>query len=621
LKIHGLQAVGFLSILSLFPALMDTTFSGNRWLRVLVGFGSLVVIVAALYFAQEVLVPVVMAVLLTFILSPLVKGLQRLHVPRLLAVLVVVILSLSLLSLMVLLVYSQIKGLAIELPERKPAIVRKVRTLLESGRGSWLDKLFQTGRDILQEIQGPAENKQVRKNTMEPVPTTPAPSSGPIYLLGVAHPALRVLLQAALIVVLLVFMLLRREDLRNRLIRLSGEGNITRMTKALDDAATRLSRFLLVQLCINLAFGILATVGLWLIGVPYALVWGLLAGLLRYLPYLGAYVGTGLTLIAAAFLAPEQAGWTPAILTLILFLGLELITANVIEPGLFGHSIGVSEVALLVAAAFWAWLWGPIGLLLSTPLTACLAVLGRYVPQLEFFDVLLGNEPVLTEPVRYYQRLLARDEDEAVQLVEDYLKEHDTGAVFEKMLLPALLLTSANRESGRLTEEDEQFIIQTTREVIEDLPADGQEGPKEEDKAVLVLGYPARHPADELALLMLGQLLGPAKCRLELLASKTLASEVLVRVEKDQPAAVCIASLSPHGLTAVRYLCKRLRAKLPDLKLLVLSLGREGQQERVAARLRSAGADNVATSLSQCRDLLAPIVQLAGHQIKESDPC
>jgi predicted PurR-regulated permease PerM len=604
---------------------MEAAFASNRWLRVLVGFGSLVVVVAALYFAQEVLIPVVVAILLTFILGPLVTGLQHLHLPRLAAVLLVVALALSVLGVLGMVVYSQLEGLAIELPKRKPEIVQKIRDLKHSSKGSWLEVLWQTGGDIVHEVEKGDQPTPAKQKTIKPVPVVPVTSSRPTYLLDVAHPALKLLLQTFLVIVLLIFMLMRREDLRNRLIRLSGEGSITSMTKALDDAASRLSRFLLVQLCINLSFGILAAVGLALIGVPYALTWGLLAGALRYLPYIGAYVGASLPLLVAALFLPT---WTPVILTLALFLTLELVTANVVEPWLFGHSIGVSEVALLVAAAFWAWLWGPVGLVLSTPLTACLAVLGKYVPQLEFFDVLLGDEPVLTEPVRYYQRLLARDEDEAVQLVEDYHQKHCGGEVFDDVLLPALLLTTASRERGRLTEDDEAFILQTTRDVIEDLPNAERNDPKCQSEAmqpwdttstggVLVLGCPARHPADELALLMLEQLLDPAKCRLENLPSSTLASELLVRVEKDKPAAVCIASLPPHGLTYARYLCKRLRARFPELKLLVLSLGRKDEEERVAARMHDAGADQVPTSLSQCRDQLLPIVQLVAHQQKK----
>jgi predicted PurR-regulated permease PerM len=613
---------------------MEGTLSSNRWLRVLVGFASLVLIVAALYFAQEVLIPVVLGVLLTFVLSPLVTGLQHLHVPRLPAVLLVVILALGVLGLIGLLLDTQVEHLATELPKRKPEIVKKVRDLVQSGNGSVFDEVFTFLKDVSSEVKKADEHTPAQTSKQQPVPVSPvAASTAPTYLLGIASPALKFLLQTALVVVLLVFMLLRREDLRNRMIRLSGEGSITSMTKALDDAADRLSRFLLVQLCLNGSFGIVAAVGLWFIGVPYAIVWGLLAGALRYLPYIGAYAGAALTLVAASFLVPVEAGWTLALLTLALFVGMELVTANVIEPWLFGHSIGVSEVALLVAAAFWAWLWGPVGLVLSTPLTACLAVLGKYVPQLEFFDVLLGDEPVLTEYIRYYQRLLARDEDEASRLVDEYHQQHCGSEVFDDIFLPALLLTKLNRDRGRLTEDDRRFIYQVTHDLVDDMPDLSEEvkqTPACRSEAtrlweaapaagVLVLGCPARDEADELVLEMLKRMLDPNKCRLEILSANTLASEVLQRVEQDKPAAVCIASLPPHGLTYTRYLCKRLRATYPKLKVAVLSLGRGDQAEQVRVRLRDAGADQVATSLAECRDLLLPIVQLLSHNEEQHE--
>jgi predicted PurR-regulated permease PerM len=600
--------------------MQDIAAAADRWVRFLMALGGLVLLVAALYWAKAVLLPVVLATLLTFVLSPLVTALQRVHVPRLAAVLATVVLALAVLGGLGRAVYSQVESLVEELPQRKAEIVRKITDVQGSMQGSLLDRVAKAIKDVTREVKK-AENPGPTDGKTEPIPVTVVSGSTPTYLLTFASPALEVILQAALVVVLLIFMLLQREDLRNRVIRLSGEGSITLLTKALDDAAGRISRFLLAQLLINGCFGMLAATGLWIIGVPYPLVWGLLAGALRYLPYIGAYVGATLPLLVALILLPT---WTPVLLTIILFVCLELITANVVEPWIFGHSIGVSEVALLIAAAFWAWLWGPLGLVLSTPLTACLAVLGKYVPQLEFFDVLLGDEPVLSPDVRYYQRLLARDEDEAARLVEEYHQEHGGGEVFDKVLLPALLLTAINRDRGRLSEDDEHFIFQTTREVIDDLPA----VPAEADQGracateagrrwqpapaagVLVLGCPAHGEGEGIVLLMLQQMLDPARCRLEVLSADTLAAEVLQRVENEKPAAVFIASLPPRGLTHTRYLCKRLRSKFPRLKILVLLLGRDTQREPALARLRTAGADLVASSLEEGRSLLLPLVQV-----------
>jgi hypothetical protein len=421
---------------------------------------------------------------------------------------------------------------------------------------------------------------------------------------------MKLLVQAVLVIVLVLFMLIKREDLRNRVIRLSGEGSITSMTKALDEAAQRISRFLLMQLVINGTFGLVISIGLFFLGVEYPLVWGFLAGALRYVPYIGVWVGAAFPLMLTA-LEPGT-DWTPFILVLGLFLAAEMVTGNVVEPWLFGHSVGVSEVALLVAAAFWAWLWGPIGLVLSTPLTACLAVMGRYVPQMEFFDVLLGDAPVLKEFVLYFQRLLARDEDEADRLVEAYYQKHGD-AVFDEVFLPAAILTSENHERGKITDDDQMFIYQATRELIDDVPApgdDGDGGKRWHGVVVPVFGFPAQGEADELALLMLGQMVDAARWKWEVFSSKTLAAEMVQRVEQDRPGVVCIAALPPRGQLYARYLVKRLRGRFSGLKIVVLFPGPASDRERAVARLRQAGANEVTGSLAECRAKLLPLVQV-----------
>jgi hypothetical protein len=266
--------------------------------------------------------------------------------------------------------------------------------------------------------------------------------------------------------VLVIFMLLKREDLRNRLLRLVGHGRLTVTTKAVDDAGQRISRFLLMQALINGTFGLSLAVGLFLIGVEYAFLWGFLAAILRYIPYLGTWIAAILpiTLSLAMF-----EGWLQPLLVMALFLVIELICNNVLEPRLFGRSMGVSEVALLVVAAFWAFLWGPIGLVLSNPLTVCLVVLGKYVPQLEFFDVLLGDEPALDADVSFYQRLLARDQDEATEIVLTHVQTLGPEQVYDALLVKALCHVRRDREQDQLTDFDEEFILRATGEIVEDL--------------------------------------------------------------------------------------------------------------------------------------------------------
>ena len=306
-------------------------------------------------------------------------------------------------------------------------------------------------------------------------------------------------------------------------------------------------------------------------------------------------------------------GWVQPLLVLGLIVVLELVTANVMEPWLFGHSMGVSEVALLVAAAFWAFLWGPIGLVLSSPLTVCLVVLGKYVPQLEFLDVLLGDEPALDPDVSYYQRLLARDQDEATQLVLAQAKTLPPEQVYDELLVPALNYVKRDRERDDLTEADEQFILRATREIVEDLgerqaAAAGKAARRRQRRPrprrrrkVRILGCPGHDEADRLALEMLRQLLDPARWDVEVLSLEMLSAELVALAGEKEPAVVCIGALPPGGLAHTRYLCKRLRARLPEAKIVVGRWGLKGNVEQNQEQLREAGADQVETTLLETR--------------------
>jgi hypothetical protein len=445
----------------------------------------------------------------------------------------------------------------------------------------------------------------------------------PDLLLG---PVAELLGCLGLTLVLVVFMLLKREDLRNRLIRLVGHGRITVTTKAVDDAGQRISRFLRMQFIINCGFGLTMTAGLLAIRVPHALLWGFLAALLRYVPYLGSTV-TALVLITVSMAVFP--GWLQPILVVALIVVLELTAANVMEPWLFSQSMGVSEVALLVAAAFWAFLWGPVGLVLSSPLTVCLVVLGKYVPQLEFLDVLLGDEPPLEADVSYYQRLLARDQDEAAQLVLTQAKTSTPEQVCDALLVPALNYVKRDRERDELTEADEQFVLRATREIVEDLgerqaaaavaagagpPAEAGAGPP---RKTLVLGCPGHDEADALALAMLKQLLDPARWEMEIMSVEVLSAELVSLAGEKEPALVCIGALPPGGLAHTRYLCKRLRARLPGARIVVGRWGLKGNVEQNEAQLREAGADQVETTLTETRDhLTAWLPVLATEEVK-----
>jgi predicted PurR-regulated permease PerM len=596
-----------------------------NWQRALIALAGTVVavvVVACLYWAQAVLIPVALAIFLSFVLSPAVSGLQRLRLGRTPAVLLVVVAAAVALGGAVWLVTSQCTGLLRELPAHRDNITAKVRALRERVQGSGdLEQLLQ---EVEAEWSGtpntaaaPPEGSPPQAAAEGSLSPRDRPAAvvvqpeGPPWLgrvSGALHPVAESLGTLALAFVLVVFMLLKREDLRNRLIRLVGRSHLTTTTRAVDEAGQRISRYLLMQACVNAGCGLIFTLALLAIGVPYAPLWGFVLALLRYVPYIGSWGALLLPLTVSLVLLP---GWWQPLAVLGCFVVLELVAANVVEPLVFGHTIGVSEVALLIAAAFWAFLWGPIGLVLSGPLTVCLVVLGRYVPQLHFLDVLLGDQPALDAEVSYYQRLLARDHDEAEKLVLERATGVPPAAVFDGLLVPALGLAKRDRERDELSEADEKYIVKATREIIEDVgerqasaaapPADTEPPPAK----VRLLACAAGGRADLLGAEMLRELLDPTRWEVELLGEEAMISDVLAAVADTSPAAVCVGSLPPGGLAHARYLCKRLRARFADVKILVGRWGLKADVESNREQLREAGADAVATTLAETRDQLS----------------
>jgi hypothetical protein len=427
---------------------------------------------------------------------------------------------------------------------------------------------------------------------------------------------------AGLVLVLVIFMLLKHADLRNRLIALAGYGQMTLATKALDEAGQRISRYLLMQSLINGSFGLAVGLGLFLIGMPYAVLWGFLAAALRFIPYVGPAVSALLPIALSLAVFP---GWVQPLMVVGLIILLELASNMFMEPLLYGQSAGVSAVALLVAIAFWTWLWGPVGLLLATPMTVCVGVLGKYVPQLKFVGVLMGDESPLETHTSYYQRLIAKDDDEAAELVDEYLQTHTLDEVYDDLLLPAL--TSAKRDRGQdaLKDEDVQFVVQATRAIVEDLgvrqsqtatlPVDAPELLVGEVHVaalppVRIFGCPARDAVDELALLMFRQLLDPTRSALEIVSPDILTAEVLSLIEQQRVGLVCIAALPPGALAPTRYLCKRLRVRFPELKIVVGRWGFTGNVQEDRTRLLSAGADEVAMTLRETRSHVMELIPL-----------
>ena len=426
---------------------------------------SFVLVVACLYWGRVVLIPVALAILLTFLLNPVVSMLQRLGLGRTPPVILIVVLAFVILGGIGWAVTGQLATLANELPQYTSNLKHKIADLRGAGQGGIVEKLQRTVEELLDELQKTDSRRQdspLAPDSEKPVlVTVQAPS-----VLWQLPTLLEPLATAGLVLVLVIFMLLKHADLRNRLIALAGYGQMTLATKALDEAAQRISRYLLMQSLINGSFGIAVGLGLYLIGVPYAILWGFLAAALRFIPYVGPAVSA---LLPTALSLAVFPGWLQPFLVVGLIVLLELASNMVMEPLLYGQSAGVSAVALMVAIAFWTSLWGPVGLLLATPLTVCLGVLGKYVPQLKFVGVLIGEEPPLETHTSYYQRLIAKDDDEAAELVDEYLQTHTLDEVYDDLLLPAL--TSAKRDRGQdaLTDEDVQFVVQATRAIVEDL--------------------------------------------------------------------------------------------------------------------------------------------------------
>jgi predicted PurR-regulated permease PerM len=593
---------------------MTETSSAPSALRSFVTLATLAIVTAALYWAQKVLVPVALAILLAFLLTPVVAWLQRRGLGRTPSVLLAVALAFALVIALGTTILWQLRGLTAELPRYKDNIAQKIVSLRNLSRGPLFENLQAAMNDISQQISG-KDGIAPEAAPPEPVPVKVEPS-GLAELGSVLGPAAELLATSVLAVVLVIFMLIDREDLRDRLVRLIGPGRMPDTVRAIDDSARRISRYLLLQSIVNAGVGLAVALSLWLVGVPYALLWGFLTASLRFVPYAGTWsVGILLEIFCIAVFP----GWFQPLLAFGLFATIEILVSQAVEPLLFGHSTGVSPVALLICAAFWTFLWGPVGLLLSIPLTVCLVVLGKYVPQLAFLDVLLGAEPVLDNPTRYYQRLLAHDQDEAIDLVEEHLEEHPPGTetVYDALLVPALCKIRQDRERAQLSRKDEQFVYKVTRTILDqtapDELAEGTDAGEEDRATVLVHGYPTRDTADELALQMFQRLLRPLHCRLEILSTQTLTAELISCAAREQPAILCIAALPPGGLSQTLYLCKRLRRSCPGLKIVV---GRWGLQElppRDLERLRRAGANAVATTLLQSRDQVAPLIQVAAN--------
>jgi predicted PurR-regulated permease PerM len=550
---------------------------------------TLVLVVAVLWAAKAILLPLALGIILAFALTPVVKLFDRYRLPRFMGVTLTMLLALGIVGGIGYVVVDQFAELSTQLTRYTSSMRHKVAEL-RPGRDATLQQLTRTVDRVTEQLDDSAGD--LRRS--QPVRVI-EPRSAFQRLRETGGSVFEPIASAIIVLALVAFMLGQREDLRDRFIRLLGSESVSLTTRMMDEATYRVSQFLLWQTLINVLFGALIAAGLYWIGVPYAALWGGFTAVLRFVPY----VGTLLSVLMPASLAfATFPGWAETVQTIALFLTLDFVTAWFIEPLVFGRRTGVSSFALLVSALFWIWVWGPAGLLLSTPLTVCIAVLGRNVRSLRFLAVIFAEEPALTPHIRFYQRLLARDEDEATLVVERTRAELGDVGVIHEVLLPALLLVSQHRSQNEITEEDEVFILDVINETVL------QMAPVDESLPVApVIGLAARTPEDQTALELLRAAVG-AKA-LTLVPLDLSAEEAVNETIEQRPVAVCIGAISPTRGAEVRNFCRRLRNALPETKLIVLRpLAVDVDIERSSTRMHEAGADIFVTN---AKDAVAAI--------------
>jgi predicted PurR-regulated permease PerM len=584
------------------------------------------VVIAGLYIARDVRVPVAVALLLTFLLAPLVHRLEHLRVPRIPAVLLSVFFSFAVLGGIGWLISDQATELAVKIGSYQSDIERKIQTFHRSLGSGAIGKASEAINQMATAVatSQPADNSGGSWWLNRGTPQNPvtvqiagAPDGSSTFkILGDALLFVTPMGQTVIVVVFVIFMLIQREDIRDRVIRLIGHGRLTVTTRALDDASTRISRYLLAQGGINAAFGFLAGTGLYFIGVPNAPLWGLLCALLRFIPYLGVWIGAIFPIILS-MVVPNGYYAARPFLTIGLFVFLEILASNVAEPLLFSSSTGVSPLAILVAAVFWTWLWGGVGLLLSTPLTVLIAVAGKYVPQLEFLDVLLGDQPVLSPPERYYQRLLADDPEEAEDLLEEFAKDRTPVELYSQIILPALQMMERAHRRGVLNEQERSFIAQIMRDQADALygptvskPAEGQSPPiVPRDCAVRIVCIPAQSSADEVAGLMLANLLNHQGYSASSVSADTLASERIDSISATDAHVAVISSMPPNALAHARYLCKRIQTRFPEMRVVVGMWNAEGNLDRLRKRLSNDPRVQLVSQLDEALTAIHQAVQ------------
>jgi predicted PurR-regulated permease PerM len=575
-------------------------------------------VVAALYFGRSVFVPIALATLITFLLSRLVSRMER-WIGRIAAVLVTVIAMFTVFAGASWVIGRQVIDLADKLPDYQANIVAKIRSL-KLPAGGPLARLSSSVHVLQNELAAPSPAPSTDRTRGDSLTRTASPVASPIPVKIIeGRSAIPQLMQetlsailsplgtAALVLLLVIFMLLKREDLRGRLIRLVGQGRISTTTRAMEDAGRRVSRYLSTQFLVNTCYGICVAVGLQLIGVPNAALWGVLAGVLRFVPYVGPWAGALLPVLLSFAISSS---WFIPLMTIALFIVLEAIVSNFIEPWLYGANTGVSPIALIISAVFWTWLWGPVGLVLSTPLTVCLAVIGRHVPRLESLGILLSENQALASHEEFYHRLLSFSTDSAEEFATKYLETESLTSFYDKVLIPAIGAVEIDAHSGSLIAEQRTSALQRIHEIIDDFsgweasPNDAHEQKNDDLTGVVpplggrVLCLPASAYRDVLAGEMLAQLLRNRGFEAENLPARLKHKELTDRTVEIQPECICVSVLPPTSIAQARHLSLAIRQRLGSVTIFVGAWSARFDAEKLRERLRATHVSDVAVSLT-----------------------
>ncbi len=610
-----------------------------------------VMVVWILFVGRDLFIPIALAILLSFVLAPSVRLLQALRIPKAIAVVIVVVLAFGTLFALATVLAQQVTQLAGDLPRYQVNMRDKIQDLrgVTAGGGTLeraADMLQDLGNELNEPepaapapVTGPEEAARERP----PIPVElREPDRGPLETLTrLISPLVSPLATTGIIIIFVFFILFQREDLRNRLIWLAGAHDIQRTTAALDDAARRVSRLLMMQVLLNASVGAVTAVGLWLIGVPSAVLWGMLSAVLHFVPYVGPVISAAFPLAIAAAVDP---GWTLLLWTALFLLVLEFLAGQVIEPMLYGRSTGLSPVAVVVSATFWTWLWGPIGLVLAMPLSICLVVLGRHIEGLRFLEVMFGNRPALSPAEMFYQRMLAGDPSEAIEQAELFLEERSLSAYYEAVAIEGLILAQQDLARGKLENELATRIHDAVCDLVEELShhEDAEPSSSEKDlgpeassaveasaeqppadlpvlsseqlragwrtgRPVLCIGV--RSALDRAAAAIFAQLLEKHGIGASVMEPETVSSSRLAPIDPTGVALVCLCSVDSTNPAHARLAVRRIRRRIPTATVLAGLWGAEKAEGEAIGN--TARADIVAVSL---RAGLASVIETASEQ-------